>query len=121
MTGEYALVVTGKSKLAQMCKLALERSGFQVQLETTGARAQVQLAFTNPNLVVLDLNLPDMHGEIILRQLSSHQRFSETQLILLVDESIPAPENCSPDRVLAKPFAAPDLATLAAQVCGMSA
>lgn len=120
MTGTYALVVTGKNKLAELCQDALERAGFQVQIESTGARAQVQLAFTNPDLVVLDLNLPDMPGEIILRQLSAHGRFADTRLILLVEETIPAPKKYTPDNVLAQPFAAPELTNMAAQMRGSS-
>lgn len=120
MEGSYALLVTGNGELARLSQDALERAGFQVQLETTGARAQVQLAFTNPDLVVLDLNLPDMRGEIILRQLSANHRFSDTRLILLVEEAIPAPDSpkVTGQGVLSQPFAAPDLTSLAAEVCG---
>jgi DNA-binding response OmpR family regulator len=119
MTGTYALVITGKNKLAYLCQEALEREGFNVQVETTGARAQVQLAFTNPDLVVLDLNLPDLPGEVILRQLSAHHRLSHTRLILLLEEAIPAPTapKYTPDSILAQPFAAPELASLAAEIC----
>lgn len=123
MAGKHALVITGKPKLALLCQEALERAGFQVQIESTGARAQVQLAFTNPDLVVLDLNLPDTPGEVILRQLSAHHRFSETRLILLVEEAVPAPEapKVTPEGILAQPFAAPELSALAAEVCAGSA
>ena len=120
MTGAYALLITGKEPLARLSQEALERAGFHVQVENTGARAQVQLAFTNPDLVVLDLNLPDMPGEVILRQLSAHDRLSHTRLILLVEENLEAPPSpkVTSEAVLAQPFAAPDLAALAAAVFG---
>ena len=119
MSGSYALLVTGNEALARLSQDALERAGFEVKVERTGARAQVQLAFTHPDLVVLDLNLPDMPGEIILRQLSVKHRFANTRLILLVEEAIPAPSapKVAPGGVLSQPFAAPDLSALATKVC----
>lgn len=129
MTGSnavaYALLITAKEPLARLSQEALERAGFHVQLETTGARAQVQLAFTNPDLVVLDLNLPDMPGENILRQLNAPARLcrtkgAPTRLILLVEENLTAPQTpqVAPESVLAQPFAAPELTSLASQVLG---
>ncbi|MEN8242882.1 MAG: response regulator, partial [Chloroflexota bacterium] len=65
----YALVITAKQEQVQQCTDALKGAGFAVQAVTTGARAQVQLTFTNPDLIVLDLDLPDINGEVILRQI----------------------------------------------------
>ena len=60
MTGAYALIVTGNREHARSYSQALARAGFNTQIVATGARAQVQLAFTRPDLVILDMNLPDM-------------------------------------------------------------
>ena len=116
----HALLITDKEPLARLCREALELAGFQVQLETTGARAQVQLAFTHPDLVVLDFNLPDMPGEVILRQLRAYKHQPRPRLILLVEESVPAPAKpkVTPEGILSQPFAAPELTSLAAEVCG---
>ena len=79
----YALVITAKREQVLQYTDALQGAGFAVQAVTTGARAQVQLTFTNPDLIVLDLDLPDINGEVILRQIIAQQRLVTTSLILL--------------------------------------
>jgi len=79
----YALIITGNHEQARNYQKALGKVGFQVELVTTGARAQVQLTFTTPKLIVLDVQLPDIPGEIVLRQINACQRLIESHLILL--------------------------------------
>jgi len=79
----YALVATGNTTEAKRTRQALLHLGFQVEVVTTGARAQVQLAFTTPDLIILDMDLPDMPGEVVLRQINAQRRLDTTALILL--------------------------------------
>lgn len=79
----FALVVTGKGDKARLYKQALQSAGFVVEVVSTGARAQVQLAFTTPDLIILDMDLPDMPGEVVLRQINAQRRLDTTALILL--------------------------------------
>jgi DNA-binding response OmpR family regulator len=81
----YALIVTGNTRQARFYQQALQTAGFQVEVVTTGARAQVQLAFTTPDLILMDIVLPDMPGEVIVRQINAHQRL-DTSVLFLVSE-----------------------------------
>jgi DNA-binding response OmpR family regulator len=79
----YALIVTGNHKQAKYYQQALQSAGFQAEYVSTGARAQVQLAFTTPDLILMDCNLPDMPGEVIVRQINAHRRLDTSVLFLV--------------------------------------
>lgn len=79
----FALIIIGNSEQARRYKKAIDGVGFQVQAVTTGARAQAQLTFITPDLIVLDLHLPDIPGEVVLRQIKACRRLADTHLILL--------------------------------------
>lgn len=116
MRGLYALVITEKQEQVLQYTDALQGAGFVVQAVTTGARAQVQLTFTNPDLIVLDLDLPDINGEVILRQIIAQKRLVSTSLILLSHRSAPSQkrENAS-THIITKPVQSAALADLAQQ------
>lgn len=79
----YALIAAGDPRQARHYQQALRSAGFQVQTVTTAARAQIQLAFSTPDLIVLDMLLPDLPGEVVLRQIDAQRRFDSSTLILL--------------------------------------
>jgi len=49
----------------------------------TGLQAIEQLALVTVQLVVLDLNMPDMHGIDVLRFLRRHQHYRDLPVIIL--------------------------------------
>jgi two-component system chemotaxis response regulator CheY len=61
------------------------------------------------DLVVLDLNMPDVHGLEVLRFVRSHARFRELPVVILTtrgdDESREAALRAGASRYLTKPFA----------------
>jgi DNA-binding response OmpR family regulator len=83
----YALVIVNHSQNAENILRALGQAGYQAKVITTGSRAQIQLAFTTPDLIVLDLNLPDIPGEVILRQIKAQSRLRQSYLILLSEDT----------------------------------
>jgi DNA-binding response OmpR family regulator len=117
MAFSYALVIVKNPHYAEEIQRALNQAGYQVQLSTTGSRAQVQLAFTTPDLIVLDLNLPDIPGEIILRQIKKQPRLRQSHLILLSDDDKTRLEsNELADFTLLKPINSQQLNELAAHL-----
>lgn len=113
----YALVIANPLKNAGKLQRALAQAGYQVQCVTTGSRAQIQLAFTNPDLIVLDLNLPDIPGEVILRQIKAQPRLDNTRLILLSEDAQAARDTKDlADLTLMKPVSSKQLGDVAAQL-----
>jgi DNA-binding response OmpR family regulator len=63
------LVVEDERKLRDFIRSYLERAGFTVLSSGSGAEAMTMAAATAPDLVVLDLGLPDVPGETVAREL----------------------------------------------------
>jgi DNA-binding response OmpR family regulator len=63
------LVVEDERKLRDLIRTYLERAGFTVLSTGSGAEAIAMAADASPDLVVLDLGLPDIPGETVAREL----------------------------------------------------
>ena len=63
------LVVEDERKLRDFIRSYLERAGFTVLSTGSGAEAITMATDTAPDLVVLDLGLPDVPGETVAREL----------------------------------------------------
>ena len=63
------LLVEDDEHLGDSLKRLLELDGFEVQIEVSGRMALTQAAKHRPDLVILDLKLPDMHGYQVCREL----------------------------------------------------
>jgi DNA-binding response OmpR family regulator len=65
------LVVEDERKLRDFIRTYLERAGFTVLSTGSGAEAITMATGTAPDLVILDLGLPDVPGEAVARELRS--------------------------------------------------
>jgi DNA-binding response OmpR family regulator len=65
------LVVEDDASIADFIKRGLAQKGFDVEVATTGAQGLKMAKSANPDLVVLDLILPDIDGIDICRELRS--------------------------------------------------
>ncbi len=69
MTRRTAVVVEDDSDIGEAIGTLLDRAGFEVQLTRTGADALAAIRSTSPDLVTLDLTLPDIDGVEVCRQI----------------------------------------------------
>jgi len=74
------LVVDDERKIRDTVRSYLEREGYAVLVADTGQRALEALERARPDLVVLDLMLPDLSGEEVARSVRSH---SDVPIIML--------------------------------------
>jgi two-component system alkaline phosphatase synthesis response regulator PhoP len=84
---EVILVVDDEPKIAKQARDYLERSGYRVLEAGDGKTALAQARHERPDLIVLDLNLPEMDGLDVCRAL---RRESDVPIIMLtarVDEA----------------------------------
>ena len=63
------LVVDDEPQIQRFLRHALEAAGFDVNFAGKGAEALERIAREAPDLVILDLGLPDLDGKIVLGQL----------------------------------------------------
>ena len=62
------LIVEDERKLRELVRSYLERAGFTVLSAGSGAEAITMASAATPDLVVLDLGLPDVPGETVARE-----------------------------------------------------
>jgi two-component system alkaline phosphatase synthesis response regulator PhoP len=74
------LIVDDEPKIIEVLKLYLEKEGFQVATASNGKQAIERAASYKPDLVVLDLNLPDMDGLEVCRNI---RKQSNVPIIML--------------------------------------
>jgi len=68
---DTVLVVEDEPKIRDLLRSALERAGLHVLTTGSGAHAIALAADARPDLLVLDLRLPDVPGEEVARQVRS--------------------------------------------------
>jgi DNA-binding response OmpR family regulator len=78
------LVVEDERKLRDLVRSYLERAGFTVLSTGSGAEAITMAAHASPDLVVLDLRLPDVPGETVARELRA---VAATPILMLTAKS----------------------------------
>ncbi len=71
MTGERLLLVDDEENLRTMLQAALRYSGFEVEATGDGRSALAMMTDTKPDLVLLDVMLPDLDGFEVCRRLRS--------------------------------------------------
>jgi len=115
------LVVDDSPTMRRMIMASLrDLDGVGFEQAASGLEAIERLAVAPVDLVVLDLNMPDVHGLEVLRFVRSHDRFRALPVVVLTtrgdDESRDAALREGATRYLTKPFEptalAPEIRTL---------
>lgn len=74
------LVVDDEPQIRKFLRIALEASGFAVVEAANGGEGIGRCATTAPSLVILDLGLPDMDGQDVIRRI---REWSEVPILVL--------------------------------------
>ena len=78
--GHRILVIDDEPQIHRFLKPALEAAGYEVVAAMTGAEGLRQAAVRAPDLLLLDLGLPDLDGQDVLHQVRA---FSAVPVIVL--------------------------------------
>ncbi len=104
------LVIDDEVQIRRFLRITLEAQGFHISEATTGQDGLVQAAMARPDVIILDLGLPDQDGLTILRTL---REWSQTPVIVLsvrdAEEDKIALLDAGADDYLTKPFSAGEL------------
>ena len=102
------LVVDDSPTMRRMIMASLRDLGAVFEQASSGLEAIERLAITPVDLVVLDLNMPDVHGLEVLRFVRSHDRFASLPVVILTtrgdEESREAAFREGATSYLTKPF-----------------
>ena len=105
-----ALIVDDELQIRRLLRVCLESNGYRVLEATTGQEGLAQAAQHPPDVIVLDLGLPDMDGVAVLKRLREWSRVPV--LVLSVrdreEDKVAALDNGADDFVT-KPFGTAEL------------
>ena len=105
-----ALIIDDELQIRRLLRVCLESNGYRVMEATTGQEGIAQAAQHPPDVVVLDLGLPDMDGVTVLKRLREWSRVPV--LVLSVrdreEDKVAALDNGADDYVT-KPFGTGEL------------
>jgi two-component system KDP operon response regulator KdpE len=108
--GPTVLVIDDEIQIRRLLKIGLEGSGYRVFEAATGQAGLSEAAQRRPDVVVLDLGLPDMDGVAVLKRL---REWSNVPVVVLSvrdrEEDKIAALDSGADDFLTKPFGTGEL------------
>jgi two-component system phosphate regulon response regulator PhoB/two-component system alkaline phosphatase synthesis response regulator PhoP len=81
--GELIAIVDDEPDILELVKLHLENSGFQAKGLPDAGSLYTYLEGSSPDLIILDLMLPDADGFDVCKQLRKEDKFSSIPIIML--------------------------------------
>jgi two-component system KDP operon response regulator KdpE len=103
------LVVEDDPTMLEILRIFLEDSGCRVLAANTGRSAIDTVRAENPDVMTLDLGLPDMDGREVLRELQSARGGAGPRVIIVTAQRFVAQPGDRVTAVLMKPFDAAEL------------
>lgn len=108
--GPQILIVDDEIQIRRFLRISLEANGYAVDEAERGQDAILKAARCRPDLIILDLGLPDMDGLDVIRRL---REWSQVPVIVLsvrdVDRDKVALLDAGADDYLTKPFSVDEL------------
>ena len=105
-----ALIIDDEVQIRRLLRVALEAENYHVREAQTGQEGLAEVASRRPDVILLDLGLPDMDGVVVLKRL---REWSETPVLVLTvrddeQEKVAALDAGAEDYVT-KPFSTAEL------------
>jgi two-component system KDP operon response regulator KdpE len=103
--GVRILVIDDEIQIRRLLQITLESAGYQIAMAETGRQGCEQAALVRPELILLDLGLPDWDG---LRVLRTIREWTATPVLVLSvrsgEQDIVSALDAGADDYLTKPF-----------------
>lgn len=104
------LIVEDEPAIRSVLRVVLEREGYMPIEADTGARAEIEARSHKPDLLLVDLGLPDTDGLTVIRRVRA---WSPVPIIVLsartMEDQKIAALDAGADDYVTKPFSAPEL------------
>jgi two-component system KDP operon response regulator KdpE len=104
------LIIDDEIQIRRLLRVTLEGNGYRVFEAASGQEGLVEAAQRHPDIVVLDLGLPDMDGVAVLQRL---REWSEAPVLVLSvregEEDKVGALDCGADDYMNKPFSTAEL------------
>jgi len=109
-----AYIVEDSHDTVTIFRSALELAGYEVEAAYDGAVAQQRLKEFVPDLIILDLHIPNISGDKVLQEIRSDERLKDTRVfVATADANMASQLRDQAELVLLKPIAFSQLKDLA--------
>jgi two-component system, OmpR family, KDP operon response regulator KdpE len=104
------LVIDDEIQIRRLLQITLEAAGYKVHFAASGEEGLQQVAMIRPEIIILDLGLPDMDGVQVLKKLREWANFPIIILSVRASEmDIISALDAGADDYLTKPFRSGEL------------
>ena len=106
--GKKILVVDDQEDIRNLLTASLETCGHEIRLASDGAEAWEALQNQKPDLLITDINMPNLSGLELLRKIREHPDLKDLPVIMLTgqdsDAEILSGLSRGADHYITKPF-----------------
>jgi DNA-binding response OmpR family regulator len=78
-------IIEDELPIAQMYRIKLELAGYRVVVAENGETGLKMVEDVNPDLVLLDIMMPYMNGDELLKKLRDNEKFSHLPVMILTN------------------------------------
>ncbi len=105
---KHILIIEDEVDIAELLEFNLEKAGYQISVSENGESGLDKARNLDPDLILLDLMLPGIHGLDVCRILNSDQETEATSIIIITalgqEENIVKGLEAGADDYVTKPF-----------------
>lgn len=110
----HILCIEDETDMIELYRLMLERKGFEVSGATNGAEGLLKIQEMKPDLVLLDLMMPDMGGWEVYQQMKADDQMKNIPVIIVTAraqsiDKVLGLHIAKVDDFITKPFSPADL------------
>ncbi|HUT55790.1 MAG TPA: TIGR02266 family protein [bacterium] len=110
---EKILIADDMETFLRLEKMLLERSGYEIVMAKSGSEAIKKIQIEKPDLIFLDLLMPDMNGDVVCRFVKTNKGLKHLPVIMVTTKGDPeSRERCAQagaDDFITKPVTQRDL------------
>ena len=118
------LIVEDETNIVESLAFLLRRDGFDVSTIPDGARAVGEAERVRPDLMILDVMLPNLSGFDVLRDLRAHDSLGATPVMVLTAKGQmrdrDQAEQLGADLFMTKPFSNAEIIAEARRLTGLA-
>jgi CheY-like chemotaxis protein len=109
-----AYIIEDHEDMVDIFNEALSKAGYETEMTQDGGEAQHHLKEIVPDVVILDIHVPNVSGDILLKQIRDDKRLDKTRVLIITADAIMAEKlQDQADLVLLKPVSFLQLQQLA--------
>jgi len=117
MNEHLALIIEDDEDLSEIFGQALSAAGYDIEIIRDGRIAQERIQELIPKVITLDMHIPHIAGDVLLKQIRADARLQKTRVVVTTADAQMA-ESSRPlaDLVLIKPITFSQLRDLTARL-----